>query len=104
MTVSRLSTVLDESGTVVASGVVDAHTSEGLARTLHDQGTESDVALDLGGVDFIDSSGLRVIVTAHQALEDAGRRLVLVGLSESVQSLFDITGLGDHLHRSSDGS
>ncbi len=36
------------------------------------------IALDLRGLDFLDSSGLRVIVLARDQLSDEDRRLVLV--------------------------
>ncbi len=98
MNASRLS--IDESAadTLVATGVVDSHTADGLGTALEARGTEASLRLDLSAVDFIDSSGLRVIIAAHTSLADAGRRLTLVGISESVERLFKITGLLEHLH------
>jgi len=51
------------------------------------------VALDLGGVGFIDSSGLGVLIGALRRITEAGGRLALVDLQPSVQRVFSITGL-----------
>jgi anti-sigma B factor antagonist len=51
------------------------------------------VVLDLGGVSFIDSSGLAVLMTQREALEAAGAALVLSGLTARTESLLRVTGL-----------
>ena len=53
--------------------------------------------LDLPGVTFIDSSGLRVLVEAHQLRIERGTRLVLRAPSAPVQRLLEISGLAGHL-------
>jgi anti-sigma B factor antagonist len=45
----------------------------------------------------MDSSGLRVVIDAHQRALDAGRRLVLRHPTSAVQRLLEISGLSDHL-------
>lgn len=80
------------------NGVLDTHTADSLASTIDSCDAVADLQLDMTGVEFIDSSGLRTIVSAHHRFEEAGRRLVLVGTSESVDLLFGLTGLRDHLH------
>jgi anti-sigma B factor antagonist len=59
---------------------------------------DGDVVLNLAGVDFIDSSGLRVLIDAHRRAEQVGRRVVMNSPSPSVARLFDISGLSPHLH------
>ncbi len=81
-----------------AEGTIDSHTAEDLLTELTQLGTDADATLDLGQVQFIDSSGLRTIVTSHQQFEQANARLVLIDPSESVTRLLEITGLLDHLH------
>lgn len=81
-----------------AVGIIDSHTADDLLEHLRRLGVERDVMLDLRGVEFIDSSGLRTIITSHQDFDEAGTKLVLSGPSESVARLIDITGLRDHLH------
>lgn len=95
---SRLT--IDASGdrALAASGVVDAHTAAQLLVELQDLGGGGDITLDLSQVEFIDSSGLRTLVTSHQELEADGHKLVLSGISDAVDRLFEITGLREHLH------
>ncbi|MGD9796109.1 MAG: STAS domain-containing protein [Acidimicrobiia bacterium] len=60
-------------------------------------GDAAEVRLDLAAVTFIDSSGLRLLIQAHQRAETSGRSLVLERPSPSVARLLDISGLRDHL-------
>jgi anti-sigma B factor antagonist len=53
--------------------------------------------VDLRGLEFMDSTGLHVLIQAHQRLHDTGRRLALVRAREQVQRLFDLTGVSDTL-------
>jgi anti-sigma B factor antagonist len=55
------------------------------------------VVLDLRGLRFLDSSGLRVVALAARRLEAAGRALTLVRGSETVQRVFEITRMGERL-------
>lgn len=55
------------------------------------------VALDLRELEFLDSSGLRLIVVADQRLRAAGRRLTLVRGRHAVQRVFELTRLTERL-------
>jgi len=55
------------------------------------------IAIDLRGLDFLDSSGLRTIVLARNQLEEEDRRLVLVRGPQSVQRVFEITRMTERL-------
>ncbi len=94
---SRLA-IQDRGGQLSIVGVVDSHTAAQLADAMTAHGAGGDLALDLSGVDFIDSSGLRILVNAHRQLEAAGHQLVLTRASDAVTRLLEITGLADHLH------
>lgn len=96
---SRLALTSTGGRRVEATGVVDAHTTDDLLSRLREFGTEGDVSLDLGGIEFIDSSGIRTLIVVHQDLEAAGHRLVLAAVSEAVGRLIEIAGLHDQLHR-----
>ncbi len=61
-----------------------------LARIAGEPGPEV-VALDLRGLEFMDSSGLRSVMVADASLRQAGRRLVLVRGPEGVQRVFAVT-------------
>ncbi len=51
------------------------------------------VVLDLGAVEFADSSGLSVLVSSLQSAKSAGGELVLVGPNPKVLSLIKLTRL-----------
>jgi anti-anti-sigma factor len=53
------------------------------------------LALDLGGVSFIDSSGLGALVRVRKEAADRGKSLTLVNVSASTHRLLEITGLQD---------
>jgi anti-anti-sigma factor len=55
--------------------------------------TSTVVLVDLAGVEFIDSSGIRSVVEAARALSDAGGRLVLGPTSPTVKRVLELTGL-----------
>jgi anti-anti-sigma factor len=62
------------------------------------------VVLDLSKLTFLDSTGLRCVVTADERARDAGRRLVVVRGPESVQRVFSITRLEERLEIVDDAS
>jgi anti-sigma B factor antagonist len=53
--------------------------------------------VDLGGLDFMDSSGLRALVMADQRAKKEGRRLAIVPGPPGVRRVFEITQLEDRL-------
>jgi anti-anti-sigma factor len=76
-------------------GEMDILTAPGLGALVDaviDQGYQS-VVLDLGALDFMDASGLRVIARAAQRLNPAGGELAIRSPSRMVCRLLDITGL-----------
>jgi anti-anti-sigma factor len=55
------------------------------------------VVVDLTGVTFMDSTGLRALLAAHQNLAIMGRRMTLVVAGGPVDRLLDISGVGPNL-------
>jgi len=53
--------------------------------------------LDLSALEFMDSTGLSVLVRAHQRALEAGRRFALVKGSPQVQRLLTLTGIDDRI-------
>jgi anti-anti-sigma factor len=53
------------------------------------------LVLDLSGVTFMDSTGLKVLLAVKQRAQLAGGRLVLTGATRSVRRVVSITGLDD---------
>jgi anti-anti-sigma factor len=55
------------------------------------------LVLDLGGLTFLDSTGLRLIVTADQRAREQGRRVAILKGPDTVQRVFAITRLDERL-------
>jgi anti-sigma B factor antagonist len=55
------------------------------------------VVLDLRGVEFMDSSGLRLIAVSAERARSRGRRLALVPGAEQVMRVFDVTRMRERL-------
>ena len=53
--------------------------------------------IDLRDLDFMDSTGLSVLVRAHQRAEEQGRQLAMVKGPQQVQRLLSLTGVADRL-------
>src|SRR5919202_4168460 len=92
--VSRMSSPFDvtteeRSGTVLARlrGELDISTAARLEDALSrvEPNAPSTLVIDLSGLDFMDSTGLRILLTADQRAREAGRRFVLVQGNEMVQ-------------------
>jgi anti-anti-sigma factor len=77
-------------------GDLDPHTSprldEEVGSALADAGV-TELVLDLAGLEFIDSSGIRSLIRAQQALEDRRGSVVLRSPSPATQRLLEITHL-----------
>ncbi|NNF62982.1 MAG: STAS domain-containing protein [Acidimicrobiia bacterium] len=80
------------------SGEIDLATAPELESTLSSRIGAAKTIVDLSTVSFIDSTGLRVLLTVHEAAEKAGGRLVLISADGPVNKLFAITGVHDLLH------
>jgi len=79
---------LDLSGAAVVESELDRLADEpGLAT----------VILDLRGLEFMDSSGLRLVVVADMRAREAGRRFALIRGDETVHRVFEITRMSERL-------
>jgi anti-anti-sigma factor len=85
--VLRLSGELDR----LNADVVDAAVRELAAETT------STLVLDVRGLEFIDSAGLRTLSRAHNLLAEAGHSLVVRGPSATILRLIELVGLLDIL-------
>lgn len=63
-----------------------------------DEQAPARVVVDLSGLAFIDSSGLRMLLLADARAREHGYELVLLAGAESVQRVFEMTGALDVLH------
>jgi anti-anti-sigma factor len=55
------------------------------------------VVLDLRSLKFLDSTGLRLILSAHARARRCGRRLRIVPGSDAVKRIFRLTGMDNRL-------
>jgi anti-sigma B factor antagonist len=94
-----LSTETDGERTVIAiKGELDAYTAPALEEQINNLVSDRvvNIVLDLSETGFLDSSGLRAILTAHRRLGSENGSLMLRSASEPVTRLLEITGLTDH--------
>ena len=54
--------------------------------------SQNKIILNMAGVDYMSSAGLRVLLTLHRQASANDSNLVLVGLSEEVKDTMEITG------------
>jgi anti-sigma B factor antagonist len=87
---------------VVVRGEIDMETAPQLERVLDDVVAKGAllVTLDLEGVDFLDSSGLRVILGASNKLSAQEGQLLIEGASSAVERVLEITGVIERLRQS----
>lgn len=62
------------------------------------------LVLDLSKLTFLDSTGLRCIITADERAREAGRRMVVVRGPDAVQRVFSITRLEERLEMIDDAA
>lgn len=80
-------------GAIVVHGDIDIATGPTLdeAITNRESSGAGSVVIDLGGVDFIDSSGLRTLLSASGRARDNDRRVTLRAVGPEVSRLLDLT-------------
>jgi anti-anti-sigma factor len=83
---------------VTAVGELDLATVDGLQQVLLeiDDGAET-IVLDLSGLSFIDSTGLRLVLELNERYGGEADRLRVIAGSPAVERLLDIVGLRDQL-------
>lgn len=84
-----------DAAVVVPTGELDLATAPALEASLA-RAFEDDcghVVLDLRELEFIDSSGLRTLLTARRRAEDAGQRFSLVAGHRALERTLEIAGV-----------
>lgn len=84
---------------VALRGELDLASAPLLQNTI--EGSDTDdarlVVLDMEDLEFIDSTGLRIVLMAHTRAQERGQELVLTRIGHQVQRLLTITRVGEHL-------
>ncbi len=90
---------LDQGTLIAVNGELDLASGpllqEHIDQVLRDH--SGTVLIDLRRLEFMDSTGLSVMVKAHHSAEASARRLVLVKGPPQVQRLLELTGLAERL-------
>jgi len=89
----------DDRTTVHVAGEIDLASAPALERRVLEAiaGGARAVTLDMSEVSFMDSTGLRSVLTIREAALAAGGSLVLSRPSEPVRRLLDVSGLADRI-------
>lgn len=86
---------LEDVCTLRLTGEVDVYTAPRLKEALvqHIEDGCTDIVIDLGGMGFIDSSGLGVLVGALRRVKEREGSIRLICDRENILKIFRITGL-----------
>ena len=84
---------------VAVSGELDIATSSALEPVLleAEQSDAETIVLDLSGLEFIDSTGLRLVIDANERCGGPDGRLRVIAGAPAVERLLDIVGLRERL-------
>ena len=90
----------DQAVIIAVSGELDLASSPALEEELERGSAASAelVIVDLRQLEFMDSTGLSVLVRAHQRMTDTGKRFAVVRGPQQVQRLLSLTGVADRLN------
>ena len=93
----KLNTVFEENTcTIAIEGSIDTLTARELEQAVNDAAPNCEkMVLDMSGVDYISSSGLRVVVGANHTVGKGN--LTLRGLAPNVLEIFRMTGFTKYL-------
>ncbi|MBT8202350.1 MAG: STAS domain-containing protein [Acidimicrobiia bacterium] len=83
---------------VTVVGEIDLASAPNLESTLADRiGSGVKLIVDLDRVTFIDSTGLRVLISSHREVENHGGSFAVVPGSGPVARLLDLTGVDQQM-------
>jgi anti-sigma B factor antagonist len=85
-------------GVIVVQGDIDMAGGPVLDAAIVRQESEQPVVIDIAGVSFIDSSGLRSLLDAGRRAKTRGTEVVLRNMGPEVARLLEITGTADQFN------
>lgn len=87
----------DEETIIEIAGRLDTITAPALDKTINeDIGDTKNLVLDVKGMEYISSAGLRVLLSAQKKMQKIGSMKV-TGVCEEVMEVFEMTGFADIL-------
>ncbi len=89
----------DDTIVLVLEGELDIATAPRIEEALRaaEEQAPAILVLDLRALDFMDSTGLRTILSADARAREAGRRLAVVQGNENIRRVFEVTRLYDRV-------
>ena len=86
-----------EETVIELAGRLDTTTAPALDKTINeDIGDTKNLVLDVKGMEYISSAGLRVLLAAQKKMQKIGSMKV-TGVCEEVMEVFEMTGFADIL-------
>lgn len=83
----------DELAVITVSGDIDVDTAWRLREELTTALAERDAVVEMSGVDFLDSTGLGVLVAGYQQGRNSGHRLAIAAAPRRVLDILELTQL-----------
>ena len=87
--------------TISLGGELDHHAAKRLMDSLDrcmEQNLPSKTILDLGGLTFMDSSGIAVVLRCKRRMEALGGNLVVVNIPRQAAKVLETAGLGRYIN------
>jgi anti-anti-sigma factor len=72
-------------------GRLDSATAPTVEQSLLDMVNRGDMVLDMGGLGYVSSAGLRILLKGAKAAKAAGHRFLLCNMQETVLEIFRIS-------------
>ena len=86
----------DENGITIVTieGRLDAAQAPAASKAIEKilKGSVSRLLFDLGGLEYLSSAGLRVILGAAKEMKRSGGKIILCSLNEYVKEIFEVSG------------
>ena len=83
--------------TIELGGRLDTTTAPALDKTIsEDLGDTKNLTLDIKGLEYISSAGLRVLLAAQKKMQKIGSMKV-INVCEAIMEVFEMTGFADIL-------
>ncbi len=89
-------TVKGEVMTALLSGEIDHHSAAGMREKIDsaiDSNMPSLLVLDFGGVSFMDSSGIGLVMGRYRTLQKLGANLHITGASPQIEKVMKLAGM-----------
>ena len=79
--------------TLALAGRLDTNTSPDLEEAVKAIDGVEELVFDFAGLEYIASSGLRVLLSAQKEMSAKGGRMIVANPNEMVRGVFEMTGL-----------